>query len=736
MSIDFKAINNKFASLAADFQTPDLLGAAEDMTSKLQASSESIFKNVDGLQESLTAQFSAPDLLAKLPTGAFSPAELESKLKGLGGEIKGGMQMVGPIAADLADKAKILEPQLAALDQSIADKLPAMKEAISDTDLANAEKMFTAATSGDTAIDIEAMFPDIQATVENVAEMNFDIVTTANLEGITTALQTAIPDLPLEDLSDVMGDLVPTDILGVGSFDPLSMMQDFQGGAALDALGAATKAATAGFENALGGLGGGGLLMGILESTSSVISSTVFSAIPSFDQSKLGALTDAFSAGDAIACRALAIKNLGISDNLKEKLEASGISAKFGSIDDLQSIISQTEGSFTGALGKEVASLQGVVDNIETTFPDTLPTAGSLLKKDNPLPEPTVDTVTFKGGKATTESKGGIKSTETTKATSAGNIKTTTTATGIKVEKAPVVSKVSKTSDLKGSGAVVPNTVTTETPTGQVVTETAPATTSQADPLARATFNDDGSASLPSDATAEETAATQAEIEKRRAAQDQFLTTSTDDFDEQESVKLYDHKEVISHFKSAERSFTTLVFDWTGTYADQNMTAHDVHQHYKANGKTGGIPYHILIQKNGYMELARFLDDLPLIGGGYNDNAVFVGIVAGYDTPAPKEAFQRGTLSAASVTKQQFRRMRIIARAFTDVLPIGQIYGISELSANRTTVSRSGPGVSVEAIRAHIDKDVIGMGEVISNGKFFTTEELKARIETKGEEED
>ena len=736
MSIDFKAINNKFASLAADFQTPDLLGAAEDMKSKLQASSESIFKNVDGLQESLTAQFSAPDLLAKLPTGAFSPAELESKLKGLAGEVKGGMQMVGPIAADLADKAKILEPQLAAVSQDIADKLPAMKEGISDTDLANAEKMFTAATSGDTAIDIEAMFPDVQATVENVAEMNFDIVTTANLEGITTALQTAIPDLPLEDLSDVMGDLVPTDILGVGSFDPLSMMQDFQGGAALDALGAATKAATAGFENALGGLAGGGLLMGVLESTASVISNTVFGAIPSFDQSKLGALTDAFSAGDAIACRALAIKNLEISDKLKGQLEASGISAKFGSIDDLQSIISQTEGSFTGALGKEVASLQGVVDNVETTFPDTLPTAGSFLKKDNPLPEPTVGTVTFKGGKATTGSKGGIKATETTKATPAGNIKTTTTATGVKVEKAPVVSKVSKTSDLKGSGAVVPNTVTTETPTGQVVTETAPITTPQTDPLARATFNDDGSASLPSDATAEETAAAQAELEKRRAAQDQFLTTSTDDFDEQESVKLYDHKEVIAHFKSAERAFTTLVFDWTGTYADQNMTAHDVHQHYKSNGKTNGIPFHILIQKNGHMELARFLDDLPLIGGGYNNNAVFVGIVAGYDTPAPKEAFQRGTLSAASVTKQQFRRMRIIARAFTDVLPIGQVYGINELSADRTTVSRSGPGVSVEAIRAHIDKDVIGMGEVISNGKFFTTEELKAKIESKLEGED
>ena len=133
-----------------------------------------------------------------------------------------------------------------------------------------------------------------------------------------------------------------------------------------------------------------------------------------------------------------------------------------------------------------------------------------------------------------------------------------------------------------------------------------------------------------------------------------------------------------------------------------------------------------------YIGVTLFWD----IGGGYNDNAVFVGVVAGYDTPAPKEAFQRGTLSAASVTKQQFRRMRIIAKAFTDVLPIGQVYGINELSADRTTVSRSGPGVSVEAIRAHIDKDVIGMGEVISNGKFFTTEELKAKIESKLEGED
>jgi hypothetical protein len=739
MSVNFNVINNKLSSLAADFQTPDLLGASDDMKSKLQASSESIFKNTEGLQESLTAQFSAPDLLAKLPTGAFSPAELESKLKGLAGEVKGGVQMVGPIAADLADKAKILEPQLAALDQSIADKLPAMKEAISDTDLANVDKMFTAATSGVTAIDIKGMFPDIQATVENVAEMNFDIVTTANLEGITTALQTAIPNLPLEDLTDIMGDLVPTDILGVGSFDPLSMMRDFQGGAALEALGAATAAATAGFQNALGGLGGGGLLMGVLESTSSVISNTVFGAIPSFDKSKLGSLIDAFSAGDAITCRALAIKNLEISDKLKGQLEASGISAKFGSIDDLQSIISkaeETEDSFTGDLGKELSSLQSVVDNIEATFPDTLPTAGSFLKKDNPLPEPTVDTVTFKGGKATTESKGGIKATATTETTAAGNITTTKTATGVKVEKAPVILKVSTTSDLKGSGAVVPNTVTTETPTGEVVTTQGAGTSSSTDPLARATFNDDGSASLPSDATAEETAAAQAELEKRRAAQDQFLTTSTDDFNEQESVKLYDHKEVIAHFKSAERAFTTLVFDWTGTYADQNMTAHDVNQHYKSNGKTNGIPFHILIQKNGHMELARFLDDLPLIGGGYNDNAVFVGVVAGYDTPAPKEAFQRGTLSAASVTKQQFRRMRIIAKAFTDVLPIGQVYGINELSADRTTVSRSGPGVSVEAIRAHIDKDVIGMGEVISNGKFFTTEELKAKIESKLEGED
>jgi len=744
MAINFNAINSKMSRMAREFQTPELLGAAEDMKSKLQASSESIFKNTEGLQESLTAKFSAPDLLAKLPTGGFSPAELESKLKGLGGEVKGGMQMVGPIAADLADKAKILEPQLAAVSQDIADKLPAMKEAISDTDLANADKMFTAATSGDTAIDIEAMFPDVQATVENVAEMNFDITTTANLEGVTTALQTAIPDLPLEDLSDVMGDLVPTDILGVGSFDPLSMMQDFQGGADLKALSSATNAAKQGFENSLGGLSGGGLLMGVLEAEQSVLSNTVFSKVPNFPEDKIKNLVESFASGDSKQCRTLAIGNIELSEELKEKLDEADIPSKFGSIEDIQDIISNAsilDDIFTGKLLSELGSLQDTVSKVFDVFPDKLPSPGSFLKAPNPIPKPTTEVIDFKGGRGSnTTSRTKDTSTATTKTTEAGTTTTVNTPAGVKIVKAPVVSKVSTTSDLKGSGAVQPTTVIKQTATGQ---ETV-VTNDPKDPTARAEFHPDGSATLPADATDAEVAATQekafelSEKQKAEAVADAQRQAEADDLSNQEAVILYNIQEIVALLKSSSRAFSTLLFDWTGTYSDQNMTAHDVHDYYKSSGKPQGIPYHLLIRKDGKIEQGRFLDQLPLIKAGYNEHAIGVGVVAGYDTPAPKDGpFQGGVLTSKSVSNLQFNMMKRIHAAFKMTVPLGQTYGVNELNADRESPNpRQGPGVDVANIRSHRSFPTEIVGDVISNGGFFSIEELKTLIEAKTEGED
>jgi len=168
------------------------------------------------------------------------------------------------------------------------------------------------------------------------------------------------------------------------------------------------------------------------------------------------------------------------------------------------------------------------------------------------------------------------------------------------------------------------------------------------------------------------------------------------------------------------------------------MTAHDVHNYYKSNGKPQGIPYHILIRKDGKIELGRFLEQLPLIKAGYNKHAIGVGVVAGYDTPAPKDGpFQGGVLTAKSVSNFQFKQMKMIHAAFKMTVPLGQTYGVNELSANRESPnSRQGPGVDCENIRSHRSFPTEIIGDVISNGGFFSIEELKTLIESKTEGED
>ena len=378
------------------FNLRALVGAADEIKNEFQAKAESMFGKVGELEdtyETLTANLSGD--------------ALEKALKDMAGEVKGGMQAIGPVASDLVDKAKILEPQIAKATQEIADKIPAMKEAISSSDLTNLDKVFTAAsTTGVTAIDIHDIFPAVETTIENVAEMNFDIITNANLEGITTALQETIQDIPLEDLQDVMDDIIPSDILGVGIPDPLQIMKDFQGGEQLSQLTAATTAATKGFNDALGGLAGaGGSLLGALESTQSVISDTIFGAVPSFDASKLKDLTEAFGAGDALKCRALAIENIEISDGLQKSLGDLDIPVTFGSTEDLQDILSKANGLLGGSLLRELDALQNTVTGLFDKFPDKLPSPGSFLKPPTALSTPTLDVVSFKGGAPSVPSK-------------------------------------------------------------------------------------------------------------------------------------------------------------------------------------------------------------------------------------------------------------------------------------------------------------------------------------------
>ena len=597
MAIDFNAINGKFSQMASQFQSPALVNAADEIKNEFQAKAESMFGKVGELEdtyETLTANLSGD--------------ALEKALKDMAGEVKGGMQAIGPVASDLVDKVKILEPQIAKATQEIADKIPAMKEAISSSDLTNLDKVFTAASTGVTAIDIHDIFPAVETTIENVAEMNFDIITNANLEGITTALQETIQDIPLEDLQDVMNDIVPSDILGVGIPDPLQIMKDFQGGEQLSQLTAAATAATKGFNDALGGLAGaGGSLLGALEATQSVISDTIFGAVPNFNPSKLKDLTEAYGSGDALKVRSLAIENIEISDGLQKSLGDLDIPVTFGSTEDLQDILSKANGLLGGSLLRELDALQNTVTGLFDKFPDKLPTPGSFLKPPTALSTPTLDVVSFKGGSPSVPSK-----------------------VSESLNSAPIISLSS----------------------------------------------------------------------------------------------LYS---IRSYFQSTQREISTMVVDWTGTYNDQNMTAEDVDAYYKANG-LGGNPYHIVITKSGIRQAGgRSLEQLPDLKNGYNKFAVGVVLVAGYDQPTPTDGFEAGGsfLSGSSVTPRQYTSLKLLLRGFYEAIPLGQVYGMNDLNADRTSVLRSGPGISMSAVAAETKLDKNNIKDAVALGRFASLEELK-----------
>lgn len=174
-----------------------------------------------------------------------------------------------------------------------------------------------------------------------------------------------------------------------------------------------------------------------------------------------------------------------------------------------------------------------------------------------------------------------------------------------------------------------------------------------------------------------------------------------------------------------------MVVDWTGTYNDQNMTAEDVDAYYKANG-LGGNPYHIVITKSGIRQAGgRSLEQLPSLKDGYNKFAVGVVLVAGYDQPMPTDGFEAGGsfLSGSSVTSRQYTSLKLLLRGFYEAIPLGQVYGMNDLNADRTSVLRSGPGISMSAVAAETKLDKNNIKDAVALGRFASLEELKVSKE-------
>lgn len=364
--VDFTQFNNKLAQSVKQFENLDFLESFKTVQDEFQTVAESAFNNAEDFIE---------------------------------GETKGGIQAIESAASDLVDKVKILEPQIAKATKEIADEIPAMKEAISSSDITNLEKVFVAATTGDTAIDLDDIYPDNQSTVETAEEMLFDITTTANLEGVYKSLNNAVENLNNTDLLKVLEKIKPGDISGKGDFNPLEMMTEFENNVQSNTFQKSLTAAVDRFNNSLGGLQKAGVFVAQLESFQSAFSNSIFSAIPNFT-GNMEELLVAFSDGNAQLCRSLVIKDISFSDDLTAVLDENNIKVDLSSVEGVQDTVTKANAlNLPLALTRELDNLQSIIDSIEKLFPNILPTPGSFLQTPKVVADPTTDTVTMAGGK-------------------------------------------------------------------------------------------------------------------------------------------------------------------------------------------------------------------------------------------------------------------------------------------------------------------------------------------------
>ena len=60
---------------------------------------------------------------------------------------------------------------------------------------------------------------------------------------------------------------------------------------------------------------------------------------------------------------------------------------------------------------------------------------------------------------------------------------------------------------------------------------------------------------------------------------------------------------------------------------------------------------------------------------------------------------------------------------------MGQVYGMNDLNADRTSVLRSGPGISMSAVAAETKLDKNNIKDAVALGRFASLEELKVSKE-------
>ena len=150
-------------------------------------------------------------------------------------------------------------------------------------------------------------------------------------------------------------------------------------------------------------------------------------------------------------------------------------------------------------------------------------------------------------------------------------------------------------------------------------------------------------------------------------------------------------EELELELRTSPREITACVVDWSETYTNNNLDANLVHKVQLGRildkygnafalrlGIEGGIQFHYVIMRDGTIERGR---PLSIEAGGFNPwakRSVYVGFVAGYNTPegTPNPQLYR---SSESITPEQWKSFDIFLDQFYKAVPGGEVVGKTDL---------------------------------------------------------
>jgi len=145
-------------------------------------------------------------------------------------------------------------------------------------------------------------------------------------------------------------------------------------------------------------------------------------------------------------------------------------------------------------------------------------------------------------------------------------------------------------------------------------------------------------------------------------------------------------EEIQMEINASNRSFETVVWHWSASYANQIVTARDIER------TSGTVPYHYIIRKNGSVQRGTPLNEVASHGNADIDpKSISVLVIGGYKGLLGENS----QLSGESVNGAQKIRINEIMGAIYNVRPGIQMYGHGELDGNYSTLE---PGVNIGSL--------------------------------------